>query len=34
MDLAKERLAILKTCNCEEYDELKEIIEGKKKSKY
>ena len=34
IDLAKERLAILKTCNCEEYDELKEIIEGKKKSKY
>jgi hypothetical protein len=34
MDLAKERLAILKACNCEEYDELKEIIEGKKKSKY
>ena len=34
MDLAKECLAILKTCNCEEYDELKEIIEGKKKSKY
>ena len=34
MDLAKERLAILKNCNCEEYNELKEIIEGKKKSKY
>ena len=34
MDLAKERLNILKACNCEEYDELKEIIEGKKKSKY
>jgi hypothetical protein len=34
MDLAKERLVILKNCNCEEYDELKEIIEGKKKSKY
>ena len=34
MDLAKERLAILKNCNCEEYDDLKEIIEGKKKSKY
>ena len=34
INLAKERLAILKTCNCEEYDELKEIIEGKKKSKY
>jgi tetratricopeptide (TPR) repeat protein len=26
MDLAKERLAVLKDCNCEEYKELKEII--------
>ena len=34
IDLAKERLNILKSCNCEEYNELKEIIEGKKKSKY
>ena len=34
MDLAKERLQILKGCNCEEYLELKEIIEGTKKSKY
>ena len=34
MDMAKERLEVLKTCNCEEYDELKEIIEGTKKSKY
>ena len=34
MDLAKERLEVLKTCNCEEYDELKEIIERIKKSKY
>ena len=34
IDLAKERLNILKSCNCEEYDELKEIIDGKKKSKY
>ena len=34
MDLAKERLEVLKTCNCEEYEELKEIIEGTKKSKY
>ncbi len=32
--LAKERLNILKNCNCEEFEELKEIIEGKKKSKY
>ena len=34
MDLAKERLEILKSCNCEEYIELKEIIEGTKQSKY
>ena len=26
MDLAKERLAVLKNCNCEEYKELKEVI--------
>ena len=32
--LAKERLDILKACNCEEYNDLKEVIEGKKKSKY
>ena len=34
IDLAKERLNILKNCNCVEFEELKEIIEGKKKSKY
>ena len=34
MDMAKERLEVLKTCNCEEYEELKEIIEGTKKFKY
>ena len=34
MDLAKERLKVLENCNCEEYNELKEIIEGTKKSKY
>ena len=34
IDLAKERLNILKDCNCEEYNELKEVIEGNKKSKY
>ena len=34
IDLAKERLEVLKSCNCEEYKELKEIIEGTKKSKY
>ena len=32
--LAKKRLDVLKNCNCEEYEELKEIIEGKKQSKY
>jgi tetratricopeptide (TPR) repeat protein len=34
MDLAKERLNVLKNCNCKEYNELKEIIAGTKKSKY
>ena len=34
MDLAKERLDILKNCNCEEFQDLKEIIEWNKKSKY
>ena len=34
MDLAKERLNILKSCDCKEYKQLKEIIEGTKKSKY
>ena len=34
LDMAKERLEVLKTCNCEEYEELKEIIDGTKKSKY
>tara|TARA_B100001741_G_scaffold220460_1_gene182877 strand:- start:159 stop:641 length:483 start_codon:yes stop_codon:yes gene_type:complete len=34
IELAKERLEVLKSCNCEEYQELKEIIEGTKKSKY
>ena len=33
-DLAKERLEVLASCNCEEYNELKQIIEGLKKSKY
>ena len=27
MDLAKERLAVLKNCKCEEYSELKELID-------
>ena len=34
MDLAKGRLNVLKNCNCKEYNQLKEIIEGTKKSKY
>ena len=34
IDLAKERLEVLKSCNCDEYKDLKEIIEGKKESKY
>ena len=34
IDLAKERLNVLKMCNCEEYNELKDVIEGNKKSKY
>ena len=29
IDLAKERLAVLKGCKCEEYEELKKIIENK-----
>ena len=27
MDKAKERLAVLKNCNCEEYNELKVLID-------
>ena len=34
LDLAKERLKVLEKCNCEEYDELKQVIDGTKKSKY
>ena len=34
MDLARERLKVLENCNCEEYAELKDIIEGVKESKY
>jgi len=34
IDLANERLEILKNCNCEEFEELKAIIDGTKKSKY
>ena len=34
IDLANERLKILESCNCKEYDSLKQIIDGTKKSKY
>ena len=34
IDLAKERLNVLKSCDCKEYKQLKEIIEGTAKSKY
>ena len=33
-NLAVERLEILKSCNCKEYDELKSVIAGEKVSKY
>ncbi len=28
IELARERLAVLKNCNCEEYNELKELLEN------
>ena len=34
IDLAKERLKILANCNCKEYSELKQIIDGTKESEY
>ena len=34
IDLANERLKILESCNCKEYESLKQIIAGTKKSKY
>ena len=34
INLAKERLKVLENCNCEEYNDLKEIIAGTKVSKY
>ena len=34
IELAKQRLDVLKNCNCKEYKELKDIIDGNKKSKY
>tara|TARA_B100000214_G_scaffold94803_1_gene65676 strand:- start:22 stop:501 length:480 start_codon:yes stop_codon:yes gene_type:complete len=34
LDLAVERLEVLKGCDCEEYEDLKAIIAGEKVSKY
>ena len=34
IDQAKERLEVLKSCNCKEYSDLKDIIAGTKASKY
>ena len=34
INLANERLEVLKGCNCEEFNELKEVIAGTKESKY
>ena len=34
IELARERLKVLENCNCEEYAELKDIIDGVKESKY
>ena len=34
IDFANERLKVLEGCNCKEYDSLKQIIAGTKKSKY
>ena len=34
MGEAKKRLAVLENCNCKEYNDLKQVIEGTKQSKY
>jgi len=34
LDLANERLKVLESCNCEEYEQLKAVISGEKDSKY
>ncbi len=34
IELAKERLKVLKNCNCKEYSDLEAVITGTKKSKY
>ena len=33
IDLAKQRLEVIKNCNCEEYEELKELIDDYKELK-
>jgi tetratricopeptide (TPR) repeat protein len=34
IELAKERLKVLENCDCDEYNQLKDVIEGNKTSKY
>jgi len=34
IELAKERLKVLENCDCDEYNQLKGVIEGNKTSKY
>ena len=34
INLAQERLKVLESCNCKEYEQLKAVIDGTKKSKY
>ena len=34
MNEARKRLAVLESCNCKEYNELKQVIDGTKQSKY
>jgi|TARA_Y100000817_G_scaffold85010_1_gene66013 tetratricopeptide (TPR) repeat protein len=34
INLAQERLKVLENCNCKEYEQLKAVIDGTKKSKY
>ncbi len=34
MDLAQKRLAVLMNCNCKEFSDLKDVIDGVKDSKY
>ncbi len=34
MNEARKRLAVLESCNCKEYNKLKQVIDGTKQSKY